>query len=367
MERWTKCVLPGPGGSRRRGQAATGLLMNIARRRYGGWKRSSGNFRISSFACEWRRTRRSSISSWRSVARVPSRHYNPRTRFKVAGPPLSHHDHHLWPRLRRLGAPPLPWGPHCPDRRACDSARHCARHPGHRRALRSGCADRALSRRRRHHHHGALAVHRARGVPARRAGPRHRAYARQRSARRCVRRSATGRRRLRRVVAREPAKRAAVTGVAGPRALAVSRVVGRRIAMSIVSLLLNLLWIVFGGLWMALAWVIAAVVMAITIVGLPWARAAFSIAAYTLLPFGYKTVPRDEYFGREDVGSGPLGVIGNIVWLLLAGWWLALGHLVTAMLLALTIVGIPFAWAHLKLAGLALWPIGKAIVPVQNV
>src|SRR5262249_48329646 len=103
----------------------------------------------------------------------------------------------------------------------------------------------------------------------------------------------------------------------------------------------------------ALGWVIAAVVMAITIVGLPWARAAFSIAAYTLLPFGYKAVPRDEYFGRQDVGTGPLGVIGNIVWLLLAGWWLALGHLVTAILLAVTIVGIPFAWAHLKLAGLA--------------
>src|SRR5215813_799616 len=100
------------------------------------------------------------------------------------------------------------------------------------------------------------------------------------------------------------------------------RVLGRRVAMSLISLLLNLLWIVFGGLWMALGWVIAAVVMAITIVGLPWARAAFNIAAYTLLPFGYKAVPRDEYFGREDVGTGPLGVIGNIVWLLLAGWWL---------------------------------------------
>ena len=62
--------------------------------------------------------------------------------------------------------------------------------------------------------------------------------------------------------------------------------------MSVISLLLNLLWIVFGGLWMAFGWVIAAVVMAITIVGLPWARAAFSIAAYTLLPFGYKAVPR---------------------------------------------------------------------------
>src|SRR5262249_6136935 len=117
MERWTKCVLPGLGGSRRRGQAATGLLMNIARRRYGGWKRSSGNFRSSSSACEWRRTRRNSISSWRSVGRVPIRHYNPRTRSKARGPPLSHHDHHLWLRLRRLRAPPLAGRPHCTDRR----------------------------------------------------------------------------------------------------------------------------------------------------------------------------------------------------------------------------------------------------------
>jgi hypothetical protein len=60
---------------------------------------------------------------------------------------------------------------------------------------------------------------------------------------------------------------------------------------------------------------------------------------------------------------GPLGVLGNLVWLLVAGWWLALGHLITTVLLACTIVGIPFAWAHVKLAGLALWPIGKMIVP----
>jgi uncharacterized membrane protein YccF (DUF307 family) len=133
--------------------------------------------------------------------------------------------------------------------------------------------------------------------------------------------------------------------------------------MSAFSLLLNILWIVFGGLWMAVAWVIAAVIMAITIVGLPWARAAFSIALYTLLPFGQKAVSRAEYTGRADLGSGPLGVLGNIIWLVLAGWWLALGHLVTAVLLAVTIIGLPFAWAHLKLAGLALWPIGKMIVP----
>lgn len=134
--------------------------------------------------------------------------------------------------------------------------------------------------------------------------------------------------------------------------------------MSVMSLLLNLLWILFGGLWMALCWAIAAVIMAITIIGLPWARAAFGIAIYTLLPFGQKAVSRAEYFGRDDIGTGPLGMLGNVVWLVLAGWWLALGHLITAVMLALTIVGIPFAWAHLKLAGLALWPIGKVIVPV---
>jgi len=133
--------------------------------------------------------------------------------------------------------------------------------------------------------------------------------------------------------------------------------------MSAFSLLLNLLWIAFGGLWMAVGWAIAAVIMAITIIGLPWARAAFNIAIYTLLPFGQKAVSRAEYTGTEDLGTGPLGLIGNIIWFVLAGWWLALGHLITAILLAVTIIGIPFAWAHLKLAGIALWPIGKIIVP----
>jgi uncharacterized membrane protein YccF (DUF307 family) len=137
--------------------------------------------------------------------------------------------------------------------------------------------------------------------------------------------------------------------------------------MSFLSFLLNVLWIVSGGLWMSVAWVVAAVIMAITIIGLPWTRAAFNIALYTLLPFGQKAVPRDRYSGSEDVGTGPLGVLGNIIWLVLAGWWLALGHLITAFLLAITIIGIPFAWAHLKLAGLALWPIGKMIVPADTV
>lgn len=133
--------------------------------------------------------------------------------------------------------------------------------------------------------------------------------------------------------------------------------------MSFLSLLLNILWIIFGGLWMAVGWFIAAVIMAITIIGLPWARAAFNIGIYTFLPFGQTVVSRDIYTGREDIGTGALGVIGNIVWFALAGWWLALAHVITAIGLAVTIIGIPFAWAHLKLAGLALWPIGKMIVP----
>ena len=133
--------------------------------------------------------------------------------------------------------------------------------------------------------------------------------------------------------------------------------------MSPMSLLLNLLWILLGGAEMAIGWLIAAVIMAITIIGLPWARAAVNIAVYTFLPFGSKAVRRDEITGETDVGTGPLGVIGNIVWLVLAGWWLALGHLIAAIVFAITIIGLPFAWAHLKLAGIALWPIGKTIVP----
>lgn len=136
--------------------------------------------------------------------------------------------------------------------------------------------------------------------------------------------------------------------------------------MSPINLLLNVLWILTGGIWTAAGWLVAAVVMAITIVGIPWARAAFNIAIYTLLPFGYRAVPRDELTGEEDIGTGLLGWLGNLVWLILAGWWLALIHLGTALVLALTIIGLPFAWAHLKLAGISLWPIGRRIVSVEE-
>jgi uncharacterized membrane protein YccF (DUF307 family) len=136
--------------------------------------------------------------------------------------------------------------------------------------------------------------------------------------------------------------------------------------MPLASLLLNILWIVCGGAWMALGWLIAALIMAVTIIGLPWARAALMMASYTLLPFGQTVVRRDLHEGRSVIGTGPLGVIGNLVWLVLAGWWLAIGHLITAIGLAVTIIGLPFAWAHLKLAGLSLWPIGRTVVARQE-
>jgi uncharacterized membrane protein YccF (DUF307 family) len=131
------------------------------------------------------------------------------------------------------------------------------------------------------------------------------------------------------------------------------------------NLILNLLWFILGGVWMGLAWLFAGVLMIITIVGIPWAGAAFNIASFSFWPFGRMAVDRRLLTGREDIGTGPLGLIGNIVWFLLAGWWLAIGHLTLALALAVTIIGIPFAFQHLKLAILAVAPIGQEIVPVK--
>ncbi|MBI1366265.1 MAG: YccF domain-containing protein [Alphaproteobacteria bacterium] len=131
--------------------------------------------------------------------------------------------------------------------------------------------------------------------------------------------------------------------------------------MTPASLILNLLWLAFGGAVSALGWFVAALVMCVTIIGLPWARAAFDNGVYTLWPFGARAISRERIYG-EEIGTGPLGFLGNIIWFVLAGWWLALAHLLAAIVLGLTIIGIPFAWAHLKLAGFALWPIGRTIV-----
>jgi uncharacterized membrane protein YccF (DUF307 family) len=128
------------------------------------------------------------------------------------------------------------------------------------------------------------------------------------------------------------------------------------------AFILNVIWVVLGGLAMACAWCVAGLIAAISIVGLPWARACFNIALFSLWPFGREAVNRAALTGREDIGTGPLGFLGNIIWLLLFGVWLAIGHLLAAFACAITIIGIPFAIQHLKLAQISLMPIGMTVV-----
>ena len=129
-----------------------------------------------------------------------------------------------------------------------------------------------------------------------------------------------------------------------------------------INIILNVLWLIFGGLCMAAGWFVAAIIMVITIVGIPFARASVNMGLFALWPFGRKVVERSEVTGDHDFGTGPAGVVGNIVWLVFAGLWLALLHLLIAFGLALTIIGIPFAWQHMKFSGFAIWPIGRAVV-----
>ena len=127
-------------------------------------------------------------------------------------------------------------------------------------------------------------------------------------------------------------------------------------------LALNLLWLICGGFLMGCAWLIAAVVMFVSIIGIPWGRAAFNIAIYTFFPFGNEAISRYELTGREDIGTGPLGLVGNVIWFILAGIWLAIAHLAVGIACFITIIGIPFGWAHFKLVEISLAPIGKVIV-----
>ena len=122
-------------------------------------------------------------------------------------------------------------------------------------------------------------------------------------------------------------------------------------------LILNVIWLVFGGLWLALGYLLAAVICFVLIVTIPFGFASLRIASYALWPFGRTVV--------DKPGSRPGALIGNIVWLVLFGWWLALGHLVSAVLMAVTIIGIPLAIADLKLIPVSLLPLGKEIVPTD--
>jgi len=126
--------------------------------------------------------------------------------------------------------------------------------------------------------------------------------------------------------------------------------------------ILNLLWFILGGVWMGLGWCLAGVVMTLSLVGLPWARSCFVLAGFCFVPFGREAIDRSELTGADDLGTGALGALGNLVWFVFAGLWLAIGHVISAGVNAVTIIGIPFAIQHLKLAGCALAPVGKTVV-----
>jgi uncharacterized membrane protein YccF (DUF307 family) len=118
--------------------------------------------------------------------------------------------------------------------------------------------------------------------------------------------------------------------------------------------LLNIIWLVLSGFWLFLAYALAALIMFVLIVTIPWGIAAWRIGVYSLWPFGKTVVDKPN--------AGVWSVLGNIIWVLLAGWWLAIAHVTSAVALAITIIGVPFAWANLKMVPVALLPLGKDIV-----
>jgi uncharacterized membrane protein YccF (DUF307 family) len=122
--------------------------------------------------------------------------------------------------------------------------------------------------------------------------------------------------------------------------------------------ILNIIWLIFGGLWLALGYAVAGILCFILIITIPFGFAAFRIAAYALWPFGRTVV--------DKPGPRPGALIGNVIWLIIAGVWLAIGHLVSAVAMAVTIIGIPLALANLKLIPVSLFPLGKDIVPVDG-
>ena len=123
--------------------------------------------------------------------------------------------------------------------------------------------------------------------------------------------------------------------------------------------ILNIIWLIFGGLWLAVGYLLAALLCFVLIITIPFGFASLRIASYALWPFGRTIV--------DKPGARPGALVGNIIWIVLFGWWLALGHLVSAVAMAVTIIGIPLALADLKMIPVSLVPLGKEIVPVDSV
>ena len=124
----------------------------------------------------------------------------------------------------------------------------------------------------------------------------------------------------------------------------------------------NVLWFILGGALMGLGWWLAGLIAYLSIICIPWGKACFIIGQFAFFPFGKEAISRRYINNKDDVGTGMLGTIGNVVWFIFAGVWLAIGHVISALVCFVTIIGIPFGVQHLKLAALALAPIGKTIV-----
>lgn len=121
------------------------------------------------------------------------------------------------------------------------------------------------------------------------------------------------------------------------------------------SVILNIIWLVFGGIWLALGYALAGIICCLLIVTIPFGIASFRIALYALWPFGRTVVDRGQV--------GAFSTIGNVIWVLVAGIWIAIGHVVTAIPMFVSIVGIPLGLANLKMIPISLMPLGKEIVP----
>ena len=124
----------------------------------------------------------------------------------------------------------------------------------------------------------------------------------------------------------------------------------------------NIFWFIFGGAVMGLGWWLAGLLCFLSIIGIPWGRACFVIGGFAFFPFGRDAVDREDLTRRGDLGTGTLGFLGTVIWFVVVGVWLAIGHLVSALACFVTIIGIPFGLQHLKLAVLTLAPVGKTIV-----
>ncbi|PRQ10877.1 YccF domain-containing protein [Corynebacterium sp. 13CS0277] len=123
------------------------------------------------------------------------------------------------------------------------------------------------------------------------------------------------------------------------------------------KLLLNIIWLLFGGLWLAAGYMLAGVIACVFIVTIPAGVASFRMASYALWPFGREV--------QEIPGAGAMSGLANLIWFLVAGLWLAMGHVTTAVAQAVTIVGLPLAIANVKMIPVTCFPFGKRIVETR--